>query len=705
MTNKNNNIFPDEFFKKKSSLSGFFRQVEDKDLNQESVVPNDSQVKPMRIHIPHKPVAYRLTRKVQLTPPDLPAHVKAISAPIPSEAEPKPIAAQNRRKLHSLHIPHAPSPSEVADQSTRILKEAAPVVEQESPSRPVAEVHPIKTTKAASSSLEPILTSIPKAETARSESIPVNTQMSPVVKTKLAKPIDMVFPIPPIAKTKAASAIDIPRMVPAKKAKRANLSPILLPQVAKRTAEHIVLETPKQSKGTKTAETLIIPYVSKRKETKPKKVSALLHVTKIGKRARKTAPVQTAKALDVISSIAPLEPPKKLASHFDVAQSRHISPETAKVAVLNVPHLKKSQIVKSAKSSESLRIPKAGKKSFKKQVPLHIADPSLSKPLLVRQNTFAAPEIRQAVQQAIASPQSIQTEINSSVKQATKIAPTKKLAESIDHLHRHASRFKNITLRLPKLPKRKKRQYVVKPKKVRTKKSGIVGEVVRFGVTSALIFAFSFVIMNGPAIGQMVQARLDPVQTVHKQIALEKIVSGQTRHVPILPTAGMKRESRETYPGLDLQIAPLENRIILPKIGKNVPLVNIETDSLQRSDWEQLEQDIQDALQDGVVHYPGTAKPGQIGNVFVTGHSSYYLWDPGKFKDVFARLHDMYEGDEFTIYWNQDVYHYRIRERKVVSPEETSVLEQPKDERIATLMTCTPIGTAKDRLILVAEQI
>jgi sortase A len=106
-----------------------------------------------------------------------------------------------------------------------------------------------------------------------------------------------------------------------------------------------------------------------------------------------------------------------------------------------------------------------------------------------------------------------------------------------------------------------------------------------------------------------------------------------------------------------------------------------------------------------VVHYPGTAQPGQIGNVFITGHSSYYLWDPGKYKDVFVRLHDMDVGDEFTVFWNQNTYHYRIRERKVVAPEETSVLSQPQHERIATLMTCTPIGTAKNRLVLVADQI
>lgn len=247
--------------------------------------------------------------------------------------------------------------------------------------------------------------------------------------------------------------------------------------------------------------------------------------------------------------------------------------------------------------------------------------------------------------------------------------------------------------------KKKAKKYAPKQKK----SPGMLGEVVRFGATTAAIFMVSFAVMNASALSELFSAKLNPVAAVEKQIALEKAVGN--KYVPILPTAGMKHENHKSFPQLDIKVGPLENRIIIPKIGKNVPVVDVPTDALQKGDWERLENDIQTALKDGVVHYPSTAHPGQIGNVFITGHSSYYLWDPGKYKDVFVRLHDMDVGDEFTIFWNQDVYHYRIRERKVVAPEETSVLKQPNHERIATLMTCTPIGTAKNRLVLVAEQI
>jgi LPXTG-site transpeptidase (sortase) family protein len=241
-------------------------------------------------------------------------------------------------------------------------------------------------------------------------------------------------------------------------------------------------------------------------------------------------------------------------------------------------------------------------------------------------------------------------------------------------------------------------------KKTKKEQKGLLREIVQFSITTSIVFLSSFFVMNASALSELFSAKLNPVATVEKQIALTNITT-EKRFVSVLPTDEVKYKNHAEFPPLNLNIGPLENRIVIPKIGKNVPVVHVSPKALQEGNWKQLEVDIQAALRNGVVHYPGTARPGEIGNVFITGHSSYYLWDPGKYKDVFVRLHDLKAGDEFTIFWNQDIYHYKIKERKVVTPEETSVLKQPHDKKIATLMTCTPVGTAKNRLVLVAEQI
>jgi sortase A len=123
----------------------------------------------------------------------------------------------------------------------------------------------------------------------------------------------------------------------------------------------------------------------------------------------------------------------------------------------------------------------------------------------------------------------------------------------------------------------------------------------------------------------------------------------------------------------------------------------------QHQNWNQLEGNIQSGLQNGVVVHPVSHDPGSFGNFFLTGHSSYYAWDEGRFKDVFALLHEVKVGDIVEVYWEGKKYEYKIRESRVVAPTAVEVLDQPEDLKILTLMTCTPVGTNKNRLILTGE--
>lgn len=163
-------------------------------------------------------------------------------------------------------------------------------------------------------------------------------------------------------------------------------------------------------------------------------------------------------------------------------------------------------------------------------------------------------------------------------------------------------------------------------------------------------------------------------------------------------------EVANNIPPLNLEIMPPDNRVVIPKIDKNVPILKVDGSLLEERKWEELESEIQDKLKSGVVHYPHTAKPYQKGNVFLTGHSSYYPWDEGKYKDVFALLTVLQVGDEFIIYYDGKRYTYEIKERKEVTPDKVEVLKQD-NEYTATLMTCTPPGTNLRRLILTADRI
>ncbi|PID83732.1 hypothetical protein CSB09_04670 [Candidatus Gracilibacteria bacterium] len=146
-------------------------------------------------------------------------------------------------------------------------------------------------------------------------------------------------------------------------------------------------------------------------------------------------------------------------------------------------------------------------------------------------------------------------------------------------------------------------------------------------------------------------------------------------------------------------LAPKENRIIIPRIGKNIPLVDVEMKAGAK--FETMNEVFMEELKKGVVRYPGTAKPGQKGNAFIFGHSSNYPWIPSKYNNVFALLDKVQNGDKVIVYYDGKKYIYKITDRAIVKPGDVKVLRsRDKDKKEIALMTCWPIGTTLERIII-----
>lgn len=220
---------------------------------------------------------------------------------------------------------------------------------------------------------------------------------------------------------------------------------------------------------------------------------------------------------------------------------------------------------------------------------------------------------------------------------------------------------------------------------------------------SALIFVVFFFVMNWGSYSELIKLKLDHLTgNFELNPFIADLLDEETATQELLPMASTPEQSVTQIPPLNLDIAPPDDRIIIPRINKNVPIVAVSTENLIKRDWQALEADIQGALQEGVVHYPGTAEAGENGNVVITGHSSYFPWDPGRFKDVFALLHEVVVGDDIIVYRDQKPFRYRVYQTKVITPDQVEVLTQEGDDRL-TLITCTPVGTNLKRLIVLAE--
>lgn len=110
-------------------------------------------------------------------------------------------------------------------------------------------------------------------------------------------------------------------------------------------------------------------------------------------------------------------------------------------------------------------------------------------------------------------------------------------------------------------------------------------------------------------------------------------------------------------------------------------------------------------FEQNLAHLPGTALPGEVGNVFITGHSSLtQFYRPGNFKAIFANLPKIKKGDKIIAEVGGQRFEYIVEGLKVVSPKEVWVVNPPdKEGRYLTLMTCVPPGLLTNRLIILAK--
>lgn len=121
----------------------------------------------------------------------------------------------------------------------------------------------------------------------------------------------------------------------------------------------------------------------------------------------------------------------------------------------------------------------------------------------------------------------------------------------------------------------------------------------------------------------------------------------------------------------------------IPKIDLTVPIVEGAT---------------QDSLKNAVGHIEGTGKLGEVNNNYgIAGHRSHTT---GRF---FNRLDEIEIGDELTIKTATGEFKYIVFEKKVVTPDKVDVLDPIEGKSMVTLITCHPLYSNKQRLVVFAE--
>ncbi|MGQ0680075.1 MAG: class E sortase [Actinomycetota bacterium] len=129
-----------------------------------------------------------------------------------------------------------------------------------------------------------------------------------------------------------------------------------------------------------------------------------------------------------------------------------------------------------------------------------------------------------------------------------------------------------------------------------------------------------------------------------------------------------------------------------PDLGQGIALIEIPKIGINQVVVEGVE--VED-LKKGPGRMPGTAMPGQLGNLVISGHRTTY-------GAPFSRLDELNSGDEIVVYNRSGPVKYRVSESKIVTPESVEVTNNFGDARL-TLTTCHPKFSARQRLIIVAH--
>lgn len=151
-------------------------------------------------------------------------------------------------------------------------------------------------------------------------------------------------------------------------------------------------------------------------------------------------------------------------------------------------------------------------------------------------------------------------------------------------------------------------------------------------------------------------------------------------------------------------LLPPTNRLIIPAINLDVPLVN--TEIANYSDFNESTFDAD--LENGVVKYPTTPNPWEWWNAFFFGHTSQEYRKTNPYWTVFRNIPKLTKDDKIQIVRDWTLYEYKVLETRIVKPKAVNdnyVNFGEENKEYITLMWCYPIWRTDKRMMIFAEKI
>jgi LPXTG-site transpeptidase (sortase) family protein len=133
-----------------------------------------------------------------------------------------------------------------------------------------------------------------------------------------------------------------------------------------------------------------------------------------------------------------------------------------------------------------------------------------------------------------------------------------------------------------------------------------------------------------------------------------------------------------------------------------IPKISLETNIVFPASPE--EGSITKDLDSGVVYYPGSVYPGQIGEIVILGHSAPIGWPKIKHDWVFSNLDQLEAGDRILVDLNNKQYTYIVSEKHIIKRgDDVPNSVASGNNNVLTLISCWPPGKDYQRIAVQAE--
>lgn len=213
-----------------------------------------------------------------------------------------------------------------------------------------------------------------------------------------------------------------------------------------------------------------------------------------------------------------------------------------------------------------------------------------------------------------------------------------------------------------------------------------VNPVLFYAVAGILIFLVSFTYLNFSALYLRWVVFETNGEIAYDKPAPKKIIFPSVSSQPNYPLPSPDH--------LTANYNDSPDAIIISRLGLRAPLVMASGTS---------QKQLNDSLNQGAILYPGSALPGQNGEVVISGHSSVFPWVKTQYGQIFTLLDKLQAGDTVSLIYGKHQYDYQINGQEILNPNQVKITETTQP--LLKMTTCWPIGTSAKRLVVYGELI